>query len=41
MDRESQAHAASMDYTLKELQRKLREHETELEKVSTYLDLSS
>ncbi|KAI9171590.1 Deoxyuridine 5'-triphosphate nucleotidohydrolase [Paramyrothecium foliicola] len=31
--RESQTHATNMDYTLKELQRKIREHETQLEKL--------
>lgn len=31
---EAQVYAADLEYTLKELQRKVREHETELEKVS-------
>lgn len=31
---EAQAYSANLDYTLKELQRKVREHESELERVS-------
>lgn len=32
---ESQAYNANLDYTLKELQKKVKEHEDELERVST------
>lgn len=31
---EAQVHATNLEYTLKELQRKVREHEAELDKVS-------
>lgn len=33
---EAQVYSANLDYTLKELQRKVKEHENELQKVSTY-----
>jgi hypothetical protein len=33
---EAQVYGANLDYTLKELQRKVKEHENELKKVSMY-----
>ena len=32
---DEQAYSANLDYTLKELQRKVKEHEDELQRVST------
>lgn len=37
---EAQSHATNIDHTLKELQRKVREHEAQLSEVATILERS-